>query len=92
MILLWDMKKLGALRAKIDAIDLQLITLLAKRAELVKKVGEVKKENNINTKDTLREGSILQALEEKSKTLNLSFKFVKKVWKIIFEESIKIEK
>lgn len=92
MILLWDMKKLEVLRNKIDKADLKLVTLLAKRTELVKKVGEVKRKNKIKSKDSLREKTILKTLEEKSKTLNLSFVFVKKIWKIIFEESIKIEK
>ena len=88
MILLWDMKKLEALRGRIDTVDQKLITLLAKRAALVKKVGEVKRKNKIKSKDTLREKDILKNLEEKSKTFNLSSAFVKKIWKIIFEESI----
>jgi chorismate mutase len=43
------MNELENYRKNIDELDKNLIEILAKRFEIVKKVGEYKKENNINS-------------------------------------------
>jgi chorismate mutase/prephenate dehydratase len=56
---------LDDLRAEIDAIDDQLLTLLAKRADLVPKIIEAKKALGMRTVDPEREQAILDRLAER---------------------------
>lgn len=55
---------LKKLRDEIDRIDEQLLALLNKRAEIVLKVGEAKKEQNMGFYDPSREGEIFERLQK----------------------------
>ena len=59
------MKDLNSLRNKIDKIDNEIIDLLNDRFNVVKEIGEYKKENNIPVEDKTREEIILQILDTK---------------------------
>ena len=53
-------------REKIDRIDRQLVTLLNRRANLAKKIGEVKKAKVREGDDPAREEAILDRLEKEN--------------------------
>ena len=74
--------ELDIFRKQIDKIDDQIVDLLAKRMKIVKDVGEYKKKNGLPFFDQSR----WQEVIKKKKG------FVKKIWKIIHEEALKIEK
>jgi len=57
-------KKLKSLRAKIDRLDEEILSLLQKRIELVKKIGEIKKHSNAPVFDPAREKEILHRLKK----------------------------
>lgn len=56
--------KLKLLRAKVDRLDEKILSLLLKRIELVKKIGNVKTINGIPVFDPAREGEILSRLKK----------------------------
>ncbi len=58
--------KLKALRAKVDRLDEEILSLLLKRIELVKKIGQVKTANQMPVFDPAREGEILSRLKKLS--------------------------
>ncbi len=55
------------LRKQLDTLDNSLLTILEKRFQLCKKIGDNKKKNNLKIKDSKREKEILN---HKIKTTN----------------------
>ncbi len=84
-------KKLEDLRKKIDLIDDELIEIFSKRMTVSKKIGEVKKEQNVAVLQTDRWNTILQNSISKGKKDGLSSSFMEKIYKTIHQESIKIQ-
>ena len=74
--------KLEDLRKQIDEIDDLIVSLLAKRMETVKKVGQLKKKNNIPVLDKSRWQKVIKSKKG----------FVKKIWKVIHDEALVVEK
>ena len=54
------MIELNLLRKKIDEIDDKLLILLKERLEVSKKIGEIKKRNNMPIYDPVREQEIIE--------------------------------
>ena len=54
------MIELNLLRKKIDEIDDKLLILLKERLEVSKKLGEIKKKNNMPIYDPVREQEIIE--------------------------------
>jgi chorismate mutase len=79
-------------RQEIDAVDEQIISLLAKRMEIVKKVGAYKAERNIPPLDQKRWRDVLLSKMKQAKALNLSEKLVKDIYERIHKEALKLEK
>lgn len=75
------MKNLEDLRKQIDEIDDQILDFLIKRMEIVKKVGQLKKKNNIPVFDESRWQKVIKSKKG----------FVKKIYNIIHKEALKIE-
>jgi len=74
--------RLDSFRKQIDEIDGQIVNLLAKRMQVVEKVGKYKKENNLPPLDKRRWQEVIKTKKG----------FIKKIWEIIHEEALKIEK
>ncbi|PIU37263.1 hypothetical protein COT02_01780 [Candidatus Roizmanbacteria bacterium CG07_land_8_20_14_0_80_34_15] len=74
--------KLKDFRKQIDEIDEQIVNLLAKRMQVVEKVGQYKKENNLPPLDNSRWQKVIESKKG----------FMKKIWKIIHDEALKVEK
>lgn len=75
-------KQLDGFRKQIDTLDEQIVNLLAERMKVVKKVGVFKKQQNIPPLDPARWQKIIKTKKG----------YVKKIWEIIHEEALKIEK
>lgn len=54
------MIELNLMRKKIDEIDDKLLILLKERLEVSKKIGEIKKKNNMPIYDPVREQEIIE--------------------------------
>ena len=74
--------KLEELRKQIDEIDEQIVSLLAKRMNVAKAVGQLKNKNNMPIVDKSRWQKIIKSKKG----------YIKKIWEIIHDEALKIEK
>lgn len=82
---------LEKLRAKINEIDNQLISVLSSRMAVSKKIGKAKKDKNVAVLQSTRWNEVLKKCVEKGKTQGLSKSFMEKIYKAIHLESIKIQ-
>lgn len=79
-------------REQIDMVDEKILSLLAKRGEIVKRIGQIKKKQNIPVLDTNRWDKVLTSLLTKGDSLGLSKDFIEKLFNLIHKYSIKIQK
>lgn len=86
------MDKLQTYRKEINELDQQLIKLLAKRFELVKAIGELKRKHNLPIQDENREKKIVLDLEKIAKKNKINTTVIQKIWHAIFQEAYTIEK
>jgi len=82
---------LEQLRHSIDQFDEELLTIIQKRMEVVKKIGEHKKEHNIRIIQNVRWEEIIHGMEEKGAEFGLSAECIDQVFKAIHQESINIQ-
>jgi len=75
------------LRKQIDEIDEEILTLIAKRMQKAKKIGEIKRTKGLKIKDNEREREVIEKWKRKAKELNLSKEFVERIVKEIIRES-----
>lgn len=92
------MSDLDNYRFKINEIDNQLINLLIDRMKICKKVGEIKKLNNIKILDSNRESEVInKIISIKNKKLLsedtdiLDDNVIKNLWNIIMSHSKNIQ-
>ena len=83
--------KLTELRGQIDEIDENLIQLLGSRMDIVKKIGEYKKNNKVTILKVNRWDEILQKCTRLGKALNLNETYVKEILETIHHESIETQ-
>lgn len=84
--------KLANLRKKIDIVDEKLLTVLAKRITLVRKISKFKKAHNIALLDENRRNEVLNTQLSKGAKLGLSKDLIKKLYSLIHKYSIKVQK
>lgn len=73
------MNDLELLRKKIDEIDSELCKLFEQRMEIAKKIGEYKKNNNLNVLDASREKEVLTKAKDRVKNKELEKYYLKLV-------------
>jgi chorismate mutase len=76
------------LRTRIDAIDKEIIHLLANRMEVSQLIGKYKKKNNIAVLQPSRWNEIIEKTMLQAEPLGLSEEFIGKMLKAIHQESI----
>ena len=81
-------ENIDQLRAEIDLIDENLLTLLKDRMGISRKIGKYKKENNIVILQTERWENLLNEMLKKAKEYNLPEDYVRSLFNIIHEASI----
>ena len=87
------MSELNDLRNEINVIDSSILDLLQKRMNISIKVGNYKRENNINVLDNNRENNVYQRLyhlNEKAEE-KLDEEFIKDLWNQIMNYSKKLQ-
>ena len=83
---------LDDLRKNIDDIDEKLVDLLARRIDVVKKIGELKKQNNLPVVDKNRFNNVLGKVEKTAIQQGLSPDFIKELYEVIHKYSCEVEK
>ena len=78
-------------RKEIDALDKELLEIVAKRMDIVRKIGELKKLKNLPALDEERWQEVLSSKLTLAEFLKLPKTFVEKIYTIIHEEALKIE-
>lgn len=79
-------------RNELDQTDKEIINLLAKRFEIVKKIWEYKKENNIWILQQWRWEQVLENRKEIAKELWVNENLIEYIWNLIHEEALRLEK
>jgi len=78
---------LEALREEINRIDEDIIGLLSRRMEVVKKIAALKKIKGIPVEDRDRERSLFLKLEREARRNNINEEFVSEVFGVIVSHS-----
>lgn len=85
------MRVLGPFRDKIDAIDDQLVELLARRYEVVHRVAEVKREHGIDPILPDRVQAVKDRVAARSRSVGLDPDLAVRLWTIIIDEACALE-
>ena len=80
---------LQQLRKQIDALDNQLMELLAKRMQVCREIGNYKREHNMTVLQASRYNEILEKRGVQGSLTGMSPEFVAKVFENIHEESVR---
>lgn len=83
--------QLEELREKIDHLDEELIEILAMRKQLIEKIGDYKKENNVTVFQLERWNEILNSRTSWGNLKGLSSEYIQAIYQAIHEESIRIQ-
>ncbi len=81
-------QQIEAYRKIIDLLDTQTLQALAERMEVVRKIGQIKKENNVAVLQLHRWLNVREIQLQKAKDFNLSDSFVEDLIKTIHKESL----
>ncbi len=79
-------------RFEIDKIDEKILSLLAKRINISKKIGEHKLKNGLPIVDKKRKSEIFEKLQKTASKKTLSDELVKNIYKIIHDSSVDLQK
>jgi chorismate mutase len=77
------MKYLEELRNEVDAIDEELVRLIAKRLRIVREIARFKVENGIKLLDTQREFKVVEKVKRLSQELGVDPEYIETIFKII---------
>ncbi len=83
--------ELEELRKKIDALDEELLNVLAKRMALIPDVALYKKKRNLPFKQPEREQQLIEHKRELAKELGLNPDLVEKISRAIIDDALRIE-
>ncbi len=78
-------------RKQIDKLDDELLDILAKRLDIVREIGKAKKARGIKLLDEKRWNEVLQSKFAKAHSLNLSKRFIQKLYDLIHKYSLELE-
>ncbi|MCZ2443025.1 MAG: bifunctional 3-deoxy-7-phosphoheptulonate synthase/chorismate mutase type II [Flavobacteriales bacterium] len=84
-------RELMHLRRIIDSIDEELIQVLAKRMQIVEKIGQNKKENNITIFQLERWNEIMESCRQHAANFGINLDFVEQIMQEVHKESIQIQ-
>lgn len=83
--------KLENLRGRIDAIDHEIMEVLAQRMSIVRQIGQYKKENKVTALQINRWSQIMEDREKLAQKLSLDESFIKALFQLIHEDSVRTQ-
>ncbi len=83
--------QLDVLRSRIDALDAELLEILASRVEIVKKIGQYKKDHNVTALQINRWTQLMENRVNLGKKLDINETFVKILFQLIHEDSVRMQ-
>ena len=79
------------LRKQIDKIDDDILELLSRRNDIVKRIAEVKKSLDFPIFDEKREGHLIERLKKKAKEYGLDDDYIIELYNLILHNSKKVQ-
>ena len=83
--------QLELLRNRIDAIDTELLETLSSRMEIVRQIGQYKKDNNVTAFQVGRFSELMEKRAKLAERLNLDPNFVLQIFQHIHEDSVRMQ-
>jgi chorismate mutase len=83
--------KLDQLRSRIDALDTELIEILAARSEIVNQIANYKKNNNVMVLQIDRWTKMMNVRVDLGTRMNLDPVFTKTLFQLIHEDSVRLQ-
>ena len=83
--------ELELLRSRIDAIDTELLETLSSRMEIVRLIGQYKKDNNVTAFQVGRFSDLMEKRAKLAESLNLDANFVLQIFQHIHEDSVRMQ-
>ncbi|WP_297095093.1 chorismate mutase [uncultured Draconibacterium sp.] len=83
--------QLDVLRSRIDAIDTELLETLASRVQIVKQIGEYKRDNNVTALQISRWTELMEKRVKLGKSMDVNETFVKILFQLIHEDSVRMQ-
>lgn len=84
--------RLEPLRCFVDDIDHEIVSLLARRFDLVRQMGEIKKEENLSVLQMQRWKFVLTQRAQWAKERGIDEDFIKELFRCIHAESVNLQK
>jgi chorismate mutase len=81
-------RQLQELRAEIDQLDNRLIEVLGRRMDVVLKIGDIKRRNNVTVLQASRWDQLLKRVERQGAEYDFSPEFIDGIFHAIHQESI----
>lgn len=83
--------QLDVLRNRIDAIDAELLETLASRVEIVREIGQYKRDHNVTALQINRWTQLMENRVNLGSNLNINETFVKILFQLIHEDSVRMQ-
>lgn len=83
--------QLELLRNRIDAIDTELLETLSSRMEVVRQIGQYKKDNNVTAFQVDRFSELMEKRVKLGENMNLDANFVLQLFQHIHEDSVRMQ-
>jgi len=83
--------QLELLRNRIDAIDTELLETLSSRMEIVRQIGQYKKDNNVTAFQVGRFSELMEKRAKLAERLNLDPNFILQIFQHIHEDSVRMQ-
>ncbi|MDD4192995.1 MAG: chorismate mutase, partial [Mangrovibacterium sp.] len=83
--------RLEMLRSRIDALDTEMMEILASRMEISRLIGQYKKENNVTALQISRWTELMHNRVTLGEKLNLNKTFVQILFQLIHEDSVRMQ-
>jgi chorismate mutase len=83
--------QLDVLRNRIDAIDAEMLEMLASRVEIVKQIGQYKRDHNVTALQINRWTQLMEHRVSVGKNMDLNETFVKILFQLIHEDSVRMQ-
>jgi chorismate mutase / prephenate dehydrogenase len=84
--------ELQEIRKNLDQLDKEMLSILAKRMNLIPKVAEFKRQNNIPRYQPEREKAVLESKRKLAEEMSLNPDLVEDIYKRIIQDAHRIEK
>jgi chorismate mutase len=83
--------QLELLRNRIDALDVELLEVLSSRMDIVREIGNYKKENNVTALQINRWAQLMEDRVKLGQKLNLNKTFTQILFQLIHEDSVRMQ-